>query len=141
MFFPYNPRILRLALLACSIAAVALAAWALAAARVNGELTAWARLGVALGLLGAFAWILYQVRPRAEWGVKVDPLGLTAARPLSGGPVELVWSQIAEVRRDGLLIRLKPEGRFILNRHLFADAKTFDALAREVEGRAPKLDA
>lgn len=134
--------------MACSVAAVALAAWALAAARAGGGLGAWARLGVALGLLGAFGWILYRVRPRADWGVKVGPLGLTVARPLSGGPVELVWSQILEVRRDGkkrerLLIRLRPEGRFILDRHLFADEATFDALAREVEGRAqtPKLDA
>lgn len=147
VFFPYNPRLLRIALFLCSVASVALAAGTLASARASGELTDWARLGVAVGLLTAFTWVFFRVWPREGWGVRVEPLGVTVARPLTRGPpLELVWSQVIEVRRDGrrserILIRLRPEGRVLLGRHLFASRAEFDKLSSELEAKAPRADA
>jgi hypothetical protein len=141
-FYPYNPRGLRTALVLCALACAALAAWALADARMTGQVTAFARAGLALGLLGAFAWVFWRVRPRAGWGVQVGPLGLRVSRPLSGEPLELAWSQVQEVRREGrrrerLLIRLQPDGRILLQRLLFPSASQFQSLCERVQQGLP----
>lgn len=141
-FFPYDPRRARWALVGCAVVCVVLGAWTLASARQTADVGAWARLGLLMGLLGAFGYVLFRIRPRPGWGVKVEPLGFTFQRPLSGDEVHLVWSQIAEVRRDGrrrekLLILVRPEGRVLLQRHLFASAEVFEALTRALEAKMP----
>ena len=121
---------------------VVLASWALSDAQASSALTAWARLGGAVGLALAFAVMARKVRPRDGWGVKVEPLTLTVSRPLSGEPLQLPWSQVHEVRRDGkkrdrILVLMQPEGRILLARHLFASRAHFEALASALEERAP----
>lgn len=143
-FHPYNPRRFRLGVLAAAVACVALGAWALATARETGAIEAWARAGLALGLLGAFAYILWHLRPREGWGVKLEPMGVTVSRPMSGQPIELVWSQISEVRRGGkkrdtLVILVRPEGRVLVPGHLFKNTPAFEALAEALERRAPPM--
>lgn len=134
---------LRFGLFLCAVACVALAAWALSEARAGEDVGAWARLGLAVGLLGAFAYVSLRIRPREGWGVRVEPLVISVSRPISAGePLEIPWSQVSEVRLDGrrkekLLIRVKPEGRILLARHLFASRAEFDELARTLETRAP----
>lgn len=147
-FYPYNPVRLRWGLILGAAACVVLAAWALASARESGDIGAWARLGVLFGLLGAFAYVAWRIRPRENWGVRIEPLGMAFNRPLTGDEVQLVWSQISELRRDGkrgerLLILVRPEGRVLLNRHLFASNEVFEKLMQSLEERMPRrpLDA
>ncbi len=141
-FFPYNPRAMRLALFVAAALCVVLASWALSNALETFAITAWARLGVAAGLALAFAYMLLRIRPREGWGVRVEPLVLTVFRPLSGEPLQIPWSSVLEVRRDGkkrerLLVLLQPEGRVLLARHLFASRAEFERLATLLEERAP----
>jgi len=141
-FHPYNPRTMRTVLFLCAIACAALAAWALADAQATGQLTEFARAGLALGLLAAFGYVFWRIRPREGWGVRVERLGLSVSRPLSGAPMELEWSQIQEVRRDGkrrqrLLILVSPEGRILLQRFLFPSDAAFDALTDALHAHAP----
>lgn len=146
LFFAYDPRTLRAGLFLGAVACAALGAWALANALAQGEIQEWARLGVAAGLLGAFAYVSWRVRPREGWGVRIEPLGMTMSRPLTGEKLEVVWSQIAEVRRQEkggqkLIVQLRPEGRLLLSRHLFPSGAVYDALARALEERVPSYDA
>ncbi len=141
-FFAYNPRPMRIALVLCAGASVALAAWSLVQARDTGSIAAWARLVIVLKLLGAFGYLSWRIRPREGWGVRVDRLGLAVSRPLSGDPIELEWSDISEVRRDGrrrerLVIALQPEGRLLLQQHLLPSRAAFEALVEAVEAHAP----
>lgn len=143
LFFAYDPRALRAGLFLGAVACAALGAWALANALAQGAIQEWARFGVAASLLGAFGYVSWRVRPREEWGVRIEPLGMTMSRPLTGEKLEVVWSQIAEVRRQpkALIIQLRPEGRLLLSRHLFPSRAVYDALARALEDRVPSYDA
>ncbi|MGA9520176.1 MAG: hypothetical protein WBV82_01850 [Myxococcaceae bacterium] len=141
-FFPYDPRPLRIALFLCAVACAALAAWSLAQARETGAISAWARLGTSFGLLGAFGVMFWRIRPREGWGVGVTRLGLTVSRPLSGNPIELDWSDVSGVRREGrrrerLVVIVKPEGRLLLQQHLFSSRAAFESLVDAVELNAP----
>jgi hypothetical protein len=141
-FFPYNPRAMRAVILLSLVMCALLAALALADARRGGEVHAWARVGGAVGLGAAFAYVFLRVRPRDGWGVRVTPLLLTVSRPLSGPPLEVPWDRVREVRRDGrkrerLLVLLEPEGRVLLARHLFASRAQFEALSAALQARAP----
>ena len=148
MFYPFNPRLLRLAFFLCACASAALAALSASAARASGELLDWARAGISLGLLLAFGVVLWRLRPRKGYGVVVEPLTLTISRPLSEGTWQVVWSQVAEVRRDGkrkerLMLVMRPEGRLILQRHLFPSAAAFDTLTAALTEKLspPRYDA
>jgi hypothetical protein len=90
----------------------------------------------------AFLYVFFRLRPRAGWGVTVDPEAVTVARPLSGGKTEVRWSEINLVqrggrRRDTLVLFLKSDARVLIPRHLFASRKAFESLAEAVEERAP----
>jgi hypothetical protein len=141
-FFPYDPRGLRAAVVACAVVSAALAALAVSAARESGAAVEFVRAAVYLALLSAFAWTAFRIRRREGWGVTVDGLGVAVSRPLGGDPVRVVWSQISEVQRDGprrsrVALVLRPEGRLVVPRSLFRSAGDFDALARALEERFP----
>ncbi len=141
-FFPFDPRPLRIGLVLCAVACAALAAWTLTQAREVGGTAAWARLGISLFLLGAFGAMFWRIRPREGWGIAVTRLGITVSRPLSGAPIELEWSDVSEVhregrRRDRLVIVVRPGARLQLQRHLFPSRGAFESLVDAVETNAP----
>jgi hypothetical protein len=142
-FFPYDPRGLRRALLGCAVACALLAAWTFARAWSSGEMLGFVRGGMLVALLIAFAWFFWRVRARNNWGIRVDALGLTISRPLSGEAWQLVWSQLSGVAREGarrerLALLLRPEGRLLLPRRLFGSKEVFEALGRVLEERLPR---
>ncbi len=138
-FFPYNPRRTRLWLFfAAALCAVAAA---FAFARMGDAPLAGVRAGLLLGLLAAFAFLLFRLRPRANWGITLYPLGLDIGRPFSSTPLWLGWGQISAVERSSkhgpLVLRLKEGGRLLIPRVLFADAQAFQRMADSVEERGP----
>ena len=149
VFFGFNPRGARRALWVGAVACVALAAWALANARLGAERLGEARAGAAGGLAIAFAYALFRLRPRPGWGIALQPLALVVARPFSGEPLELAWSSVSLVRREGagsrrtLVVFLKVGGRVLIPQHLFADASAFDAAVAAISARVepPRFDA
>jgi hypothetical protein len=147
-FFPYDPRVPRVALIGCAVVSALLAAWTLARAWGSGEALGFARASLLVALMSAFGWLFWRIRPRSGWGVRIDALGLTVSRPISGEPWRLVWSQLSGVvregaRRDRLALLLRPEGRLLLPRRLFGSREVFEALWLALEARLPrrKLDA
>jgi hypothetical protein len=99
---------------------------------------------MSIALFGAFCFVFWRIRPREGWGVHVHPSGLSVSRPLSGSPLDLVWSDISEVRRDGrrkdrLFIGVGTEGgRVIVQRHLFSSEPEFRELSEAIEERSPR---
>ncbi|MHB8873637.1 MAG: hypothetical protein ACYC8T_08120 [Myxococcaceae bacterium] len=141
-FFPFNPKGTRLMLAAAAAGCLATTAWALYGLGGGGTL-AEARAGIAAGLLLAFLYVRYRLRPREGWGVLLTPAELVVARPLSGDPAQLPWSSLAKVARSGkkrevLVLLLDGDRRLLLPRHLFPSAKAFEEVCAAVEERAPR---
>jgi hypothetical protein len=142
-FFAFNPRPTRIALFLGACVLAVLTAWALAAARQGGEPFGEARAGLSAGLMFLFLFAFHRLRPRSEWGVTLGPLGLRVARPFSNAkPLELMWGQLASVRRlgrkgDVLGLFLQEQGRVLVTRHLFPRKAVFDELVSALEERVP----
>jgi len=141
--FAYHPLRFRLAFLAAAVACAALSAAALATGRAQGDVQALARAGVAAGLMAACFYVFVRLRPRAGWGVTVEPLRLVMARPFRGEPLELPWSAVRMVartgrRRDGALaLFLEEGGRLLVPAHLFRRKVEFLALCEACEEKVP----
>ena len=147
-FFAFNPRQPRFGFAVGALLCAVTTAWAAAASVRSGEVSALARTGVSAGLLLAFVYALVRLRPRDGWGVSLSEEDLTVARPLSGAPIRVPWSQIASVRRTGkrdetLVVFLQGESRVLIARHLFATGPAFEALVAAVTTKVPPpmLDA
>jgi hypothetical protein len=148
-FFAFNPRPTRICLFLGACVLAVLTAWALASARQGAEPFAEARAGLSAGLMFVFLYAFHRLRPRPEWGVTLEPMGLRVARPFSNSkPLELTWGQIASVRRlgrkgDVLGLFFHEQGRVLVTRHLFPRKAVFDELVSALEERIPpvKYDA
>lgn len=143
-FHPFNPRKVRLAALGGAAACGAVALWALWGVARGLEPFGEARAGLAAGLMFAFLYAFFRLRPHKGWGVTVEPLKLTIARPISGTPIELVPGQVDEIRRDGkrqdtLAIYLKNGQRVLLAQHLFPSHQAFDEAAKAMRAWKPEL--
>jgi hypothetical protein len=142
-FFAFNPRPTRIALFLGACVLAVLTSWALASARQGGEPFAEARAGLTAGLMFVFLYAFHRLRPRPEWGVTLGPMGLRVARPFSNAkPLELMWTQIASVRRlgrkgDVLGLFFHEQGRVLVTRHLFPRKAVFEELATTLEERVP----
>lgn len=143
-FFPFHPRRLRTLLAGGAVVALALGAWAGARSLTGAEplVQAEARAGLCAGLMLAFIYVWYRLRPRPGWGVSLLPLTLVISRPLSG-QWESAWSRVREVRRtgsrrDSLLVLFEDERRWVVPGQLFPDAASFEEMARAVEERVPR---
>ncbi len=140
-FHPYDPRPMRRLLLGAACLSAIVAAWALANAVHGAERLAFARAGVALGLLLTAAVLHFKLRPRPNWGVKVGGTALSVSRPLKG-EIPLAWSMVREVRRsnrrDSVVLWLTDDRRIVIGRHLFASPESFEAVARSLEEHGPQ---
>ena len=141
--FAYHPVRFRAAFLAAALACSALSAAALAAGRAEGDVQALARAGVAAGLMAACFYVFVRLRPRAGWGVTVEPLRLVMARPFRGEPLELPWSAVRMVARTGrrrdaaLALFLEEGGRLLVPSHLFRRKSEFEAFCALCEEKVP----
>jgi len=133
-FFPYRPTLLRAALAVIATAAGGLGASALRHG-LGGVPLALPRAVAAALLCGAFLWLLWRLRPRDGYGVRVDLAGAEVARAIDGRPERVLWTQLAAVRQAG---RWSP--RWVLELHdgtcrelprvLFANGAVFADLGR-----------
>jgi hypothetical protein len=140
-FFAFNPRAARSLLTLGEVACVAATVWALYGLG-SASWLAEARAGISVGLLLAFVYVNFRLRPRDGWGVLLTPDALVVARPLSGDAAQVPWSAVRAVgragkRRDVLVVLLDGDRRLLVPRHLFAGSQAFEALAAAVEERAP----
>jgi hypothetical protein len=142
-FFAFNPRPTRIGLFLGACVLAVLTAWALASAQQRGEPYGEARAGLSAGLMFVFLYAFHRLRPRPEWGVTLGPMSLSVARPFSNSkPLEIMWTQIASVRRlgrkgDVLALFLQEQGRVLVTRHLFPRKAVFDELVSALEERVP----
>jgi len=133
-FFPYRPMRLRALLAAFAVVGVAFGAAALVRAG-RGNPTASARGVAGLALGGAFVWLVWRLRPREGYGVRIDLAGAELARAIDGRPERLLWAQIAEVQNAGRwaprwVLTLTDGTHRELPRALFSDPAVFDDLGR-----------
>jgi hypothetical protein len=147
-FFPYHPRRIRIAMFSAALIALAMAAFTAAHAHRPHTTLTMARTGVYLGLTVAFLVPFMRLRPREAWGVDVGERELIIARPFSGQPIAIPWEHVGHVRRTQkgttiLVVLDPPPGRVLVARHLFANAREFEALCEALEAikPAPQLDA
>ena len=133
-FFPYRPSGLRGFL--AVLAAVATAAAASAVLQgLEGRPVGYVRAALAAGLALAFSWLVWRLRPREHYGVRLDLAGVEMARVLDGRPERVLWSQIAAVRQAGRwaprwVVELRDGTSRDLPRALFSDPAIWVDLGR-----------
>jgi hypothetical protein len=140
-FFPYRPTVLRTALLVIATSSAALAAAALRYG-LQGASLAWLRAVAAALLSVAFLWLVWRLRPRDGYGVRVDLAGAELARALDGRLERVLWNDLAGVRQRGRwsprwVLELNDGTRRELPRVLFASAAVFADLGRALTRPAP----
>ena len=133
-FFPYRPVGLRAFLAGLSVVAIALGV-AAALQGLQGRTSSWVRAALAVGLAFAFAWLVWRLRPRDGYGVRLDLAGVEIARALDGRPERLLWGQIAAVRQAGgwtprWVVELRDGTSRELPRALFSDPSVWADLGR-----------
>ena len=146
-FFPYRPARLRALLATFAVISAAFGAAGLVGAG-QGSPTASARGVAGLALSTAFVWLAWRLRPRDNYGVRVDLAGAELARPLDGRAERLLWPQIRSVTRIGRwaprwVLVLADGTRRELPRALFSDPALFDDLGRALTspGASSAVDA
>jgi len=133
-FHPFHPRAVRLAFLGGALACAAIVVWAGAGAARGLERYGEARAGVAAGLMFAFLFAFFRLRPRAGWGMSVEPLKVSLSRPLTSGAIELAPEEVLRIQRDPrgkqVALLLRNGQRILLASHLFASRRDFDEAVR-----------
>jgi len=133
-FFPYRP--LRLRALLAALAVVSAAFGTAAMVRAGHGTTSASARGVAgLALGGAFLWLVWRLRPRDRYGVRVDLAGAELARPLDGRIERVLWPQIRAVQETGRwarrwVVTLTDGTRREIPRAMFGDPAVFADLGR-----------
>ena len=130
----------------CSLAA-ALGASALVRAG-HGRPTASARAVAGLSLSSAFVWLVWRLRPREGYGVRVDIAGAELSRAIDGRTERVLWPQIKAVDQVGRwaprwVLSLTDGTRRELPRALFSDPSVFADLGRVLNRPqgSPRADA
>ena len=141
-FHPFNPRAVRFAFLGGAAACAAIVLWAGAAAARGFERYGEARAGVAAGLMFAFLFAFFRLRPRPGWGLSVEPLKVSLSRPLTTGAIELAPAEVLRLQRDPrgkqVALLLRNGQRILLARHLFASRRDFDEAVRALGDWKPE---
>jgi hypothetical protein len=142
-FFAFRPRGLRRALVAAASLAVVLSAWALASGLRGAE-----RLGILRALvLGVLAvgfgvgWV--RLRPRADFGIRLDTAGLDVSRPWGPRSLHIPWTHLGVTRIQRrpwkrLVLELRPDGQLLIAELLIGSPEAFQDLVRALEERAPR---
>jgi hypothetical protein len=133
-FFPYRPNRLRALLAVFAVVAAAVGAAALVRAGA-GRPTASTRAVAGLALSGAFAWLVWRLRPRDGFGVRIDIAGAELSRAIDGRTERVLWPQIKAVEQAGRwaprwVLTLTDGTRRELPRALFSDPAVFADLGR-----------
>jgi hypothetical protein len=142
-FFAFRPRGLRRALFVAAALAVVLSARALSAGLRGREQLGTVRAAV-LGVLAVgfgVGWV--RLRPRADFGVRLDVAGLDVSRPWSASSLHVPWTRIAATRTErrpwrSVVIELRPHGQVFISEPLVGSRETFTDLLRALQDRSPR---
>jgi hypothetical protein len=142
-FFAFRPRGLRRALLAAATLSVVLSAWALASGLRGAEPLGIVRAGVLAALAVGFAlgWVL--LRPRPDFGIRMDLAGIDVSRPGRAPPLHIPWTAVAAARTERrlwtrLVLDIRPQGRLLIARPLLGSKQAFQDLVRALDERTPR---
>jgi len=144
-YFPYHPLRWRVTLLAAAVLSLGLALWACYGWYRGGGALEAGRAALSVGLLLAITSVVFRLRPRSDWGVRVGPTVLTVARAAAArGHIDIPWSAVREIRRlgrarDTLVVFLSDDRRVLVPRHLFPRRRDFEALVAAIEEKMPPL--
>jgi hypothetical protein len=142
-FFAFRPRGLRRALFVAAVLAVVLSAWALASGLRGAE-----RLGtVRAVLLGALAvgfgvgWV--RLRPRPDFGIRLDTAGIEVSRPWGTRSLHIPWTHLGATRTETrpwrrLVLEVRPEGQLLIAELLVGSRAVFQDLVRALDEHAPR---
>ena len=142
-FFAFRPRGLRRALVAAAGVAVVLSAGALAQGVRGGERfgTLRALLLAALAVGFVIGWVL--LRPRPDFGIRLDTAGIDVSRAWGAPPLHIPWTHLAAARTEHrlwtrLVLEVRPEGKLLIARPLVGSRAAFADLVRALDERAPR---
>ncbi len=142
-FFAFRPRGLRRALVAAATVAVVLSAWALASgvrgAERFGALRALLLAALAVGFV--IGWVL--LRPRPDFGIRLDPAGIDVSRAWGATPLHIPWTHVGDTRTEHrlwtrLVLEVRPEGKLLIARQLVGSHEAFAELVRALDERPPR---
>jgi hypothetical protein len=146
-FLPFDPKLMRRLFAAGAALAFLLAASAMAdpaAHQGPGRI----RMMLLLALTAAFAWVVFRLRPRRDWGIVLDDLSLAICTPFGRKAHLHAWPEISAVRHEGkrsdvLVIFFNRGEPVVVSHWLFANRAAFEeasnALKQRVSSRV--LDA
>jgi hypothetical protein len=142
-FFAFRPRGLRRALFAAAALAVVLSAWALASGLKGAERFGTLRAVLLAGLSVGFGIGWVRLRPRADFGIRLDAAGLDVSRPWSRRSVHIPWTHVGAVRTEKLpwtrlVLEVRPEGQLLIAKALVGSREAFLDLVKALDDKAPR---
>jgi hypothetical protein len=142
-FFAFRPRGLRRALFAAAVLAVVLSAWALARGLRGVEHFGTLRALVLAALAVGFGVGWVRLRPRPDFGIRLDIAGIDVSRPWGTHSLHIPWTHVGETRTEKrpwkrLVVEVRPEGQLLIAELLVGSKSTFADLVRALEERAPR---
>ena len=142
-FFAFRPSGLRLALVAAAVVAVVLSAWALASGLRGVERFGALRAVLLATLAVGFGVGWVRLRPRADFGIRLDTAGIDVSRPWGAQPLHIPWTALGAARTERrlwtrLVLEVRPEGKLLIARPLLGSREAFADLVRALEERAPR---
>ena len=142
-FFAFRPRGLRRALFAAAALAVVLSAWALASGLKGAEPlgTVRALLLAALAVGFGIGWV--RLRPRADFGIRLDAAGIVVSRPWGRRSVHIPWTHVGSTRTETLpwrrlVLEVRPEGQLLIAEALVGSREAFLDLVKALDDKAPR---
>jgi hypothetical protein len=142
-FFAFRPRGLRRALFAAAALAVVLSAWALASGLKGAERfgTLRALLLAALAVGFGIGWV--RLRPRADFGIRLDAAGIVVSRPWGRRSLHIPWTHLGATHTEKLpwprlVLEVRPEGQLLIAEALVGSREAFLDLVKALDDQAPK---
>lgn len=142
-FFAFRPRGLRRALFGAAALAVVLSAWALASGLRGAERFGTLRAGLLAGLAVGFGVGWVRLRPRPDFGIRLDLAGIVVSRPWSRHSLHIPWTHVGHTRTERLpwprlVLEVRPEGQLLIAEALVGSKEAFLDLVRALGEQAPK---
>jgi hypothetical protein len=141
-FFAFRPRGLRRALLAAASLAVVLSAWALARGLRGVEPLGTVRALVLAVLAVGFGTGWVRLRPRADFGIRLDIAGIDVSRPWGRRSLHIPWTHVGATRTERwpwtrLVLEVRPDAQLLIA-ELLVGKEAFQDLVRALDERAAR---
>jgi hypothetical protein len=142
-FFSFRPRGLRRALFAAAAVAVVLSAWALASGLKGAERFGAPRAVLLAALAVGFGIGWVRLRPREDFGIRLDIAGIVVSRPWSRRSLHIPWTHVSAIRTERLpwsrlVVELRPEGQLLIAQALVGSEAVFLDLFRALSEQSPR---